>query len=197
MPNAPVEIEPEVETFPPPDGVAHVPSPRQKVDDDADVPELRLPTGKLPVTPPAPPAARLIAGKSAPTSARGDTAPADPFGEAKTSFAVSLVPVIASVPELVTGEPPTVSHAGVVSPTLVTVPAPEGVAHVPSPRQYVDDEAPVPEFRFPTGKFPVTPPAPPTARLIAGKWAFMYVESCAAEACTEGTEELHPFVAQS
>jgi hypothetical protein len=32
-------------------GVAQVPSPRQKVVDDADVPELRLVTGRLPVTP--------------------------------------------------------------------------------------------------------------------------------------------------
>ena len=36
--------------MPPPAGVAQVPSPRQKVDDDADVPLFRLPTGKLPVT---------------------------------------------------------------------------------------------------------------------------------------------------
>jgi len=35
----------------PPAGVAHAPSPRQKVDADADVPELRLVTGRLPVTP--------------------------------------------------------------------------------------------------------------------------------------------------
>ena len=48
--------------MPPPEGVAHVPSPRQNVLDDADVPELRLPTGKFPVTPPAPPAAKLMAG---------------------------------------------------------------------------------------------------------------------------------------
>lgn len=36
---------------PPPAGVAQVPSPRQKVEDDADVPELRFVTGRLPVTP--------------------------------------------------------------------------------------------------------------------------------------------------
>jgi hypothetical protein len=39
------EIDP-----PPPDGVAQVPSPRQKVEDEALVPELRLVTGRLPVT---------------------------------------------------------------------------------------------------------------------------------------------------
>jgi len=37
-------------TVPPPAGVAHVPSPRQKVDDDALVPSLRFDIGKLPVT---------------------------------------------------------------------------------------------------------------------------------------------------
>ena len=31
-------------------GVAHVPSPRQKVDEEAEVPELRFVTGRLPVT---------------------------------------------------------------------------------------------------------------------------------------------------
>ena len=34
-----------------PEGVAQVPSPRQKVVDDAPVPLLRLVTGRLPVTP--------------------------------------------------------------------------------------------------------------------------------------------------
>ena len=42
---------PLTETLPPPEGVAHVPSPRQKVDDDAEVPLARLVTGRLPVTP--------------------------------------------------------------------------------------------------------------------------------------------------
>jgi len=36
------------------------------------------------------------------------------------------------------------------------------VAHVPSPRQYVEDVAPVPLFRLVTGRLPVTP----FARLI-------------------------------
>ena len=35
-------------------------------------------------------------------------------------------------------------------------PPPAGVAHVPSPRQNVDDVAPVPESKFVTGKLPVT-----------------------------------------
>lgn len=36
-------------------------------------------------------------------------------------------------------------------------PPPAGVAHVPSPRQKVEDDAPVPLFRFATGRLPVTP----------------------------------------
>ncbi len=38
----------------------------------------------------------------------------------------------------------------------VTVPLPGGVAQVPSPRQNVLDEALIPLFRLPTGRFPVT-----------------------------------------
>ena len=33
----------------------------------------------------------------------------------------------------------------------LTVPVPEGVAQVPSPRQNVEDDAPVPPFKTPTG----------------------------------------------
>lgn len=40
---------------------------------------------------------------------------------------------------------------------MLTFPPPEGVAQVPSPRQNVLDDAPEPPFRFPTGRFPVTP----------------------------------------
>jgi hypothetical protein len=39
------------ETSPPPAGVAHAPSPRQKVEAEALVPLLRFVTGKFPVTP--------------------------------------------------------------------------------------------------------------------------------------------------
>jgi hypothetical protein len=35
-------------------------------------------------------------------------------------------------------------------------PVPEGIAHVPSPRQKVEDDAPVPLFKFATGRLPVT-----------------------------------------
>jgi hypothetical protein len=41
--------------------------------------------------------------------------------------------------------------------TLVTVPAPAGAAQEPSPRQKVDADAEVPEFRLVTGRLPVTP----------------------------------------
>ena len=43
-----------------------------------------------------------------------------------------------------------------VAETCVTVPPPAGVAHTPSPRQKVDEEALAPELRFATGKFPLT-----------------------------------------
>lgn len=48
----------------PAEGVAHVPSPLQKVVELADVPLFKLPTGRLPVTPPLELDARLIAGTS-------------------------------------------------------------------------------------------------------------------------------------
>jgi hypothetical protein len=44
-------IYPFTSLEPPPDGVDHVPSPRQKVDEEADEPLLRFPTAKFPVTP--------------------------------------------------------------------------------------------------------------------------------------------------
>jgi len=43
-----------------------------------------------------------------------------------------------------------------VDPLPPTVPPPAGVAHVPSPRQKVDDDALVPEFKCDTPRFPVT-----------------------------------------
>lgn len=73
-------------------------------------------------------------------------------------FATPRVPASVMVPEPVIGPPDVVRP--VVPPetaTLVTVPAPAGVAHVPSPRQKVEDDADVPEFKFVTGRFPVTP----------------------------------------
>ena len=46
------------------------------------------------------------------------------------------VVVTASVPEVVTGEPPTLNPDGIVSPTLVTLPEP-AAAQEPSPRRNV------------------------------------------------------------
>lgn len=51
-------------------------------------------------------------------------------------------------------------------PEVVTVPLPEGVAHVPSPRQNVVPLAEVPEFKLPTGKFPETSAVKETALLV-------------------------------
>lgn len=58
--------------------------------------------------------------------------------------------------------PPPVTRAVEVKeppPTTVTVPEPPGVAHVPSPRQNVEEEAEVPLLRLVTGRLPVTPEA--------------------------------------
>lgn len=42
---------PEFDTLPLPEGVAQVPSPRQNVEAEAEVPPFKLATGRLPVTP--------------------------------------------------------------------------------------------------------------------------------------------------
>ena len=71
-------------TEPEPPGIAHVPSPRQKVVAPALVPELRLVTGRLPVTP----VAKLISGMSAATSERQVGIVAPPLvGPAMTQLA--------------------------------------------------------------------------------------------------------------
>lgn len=71
-----------------PPAVAQVPSPLQKVEDDAPVPLFKFPTGRFPVTPPFAELARLIGGISADTNARNVGATADPVvGPAKTAFA--------------------------------------------------------------------------------------------------------------
>lgn len=56
------------------------------------------------------------------------------------------VPVVVTVPPV----------SGLLKVMLVTVPLPGGAAHVPSPRQKVDELALVPEFKFVTGRLPVT-----------------------------------------
>lgn len=72
--------------------------------------------------------------------------------------ATAKVPAKVIVPDDETGPPEVVKP--VVPPltsTLVTVPAPAGVAQAPSPRQKVDALAEVPPFKFVTGRLPVTP----------------------------------------
>jgi hypothetical protein len=66
------------------------------------------------------------------------------------ALVTQVVQVIVPLPVIV---PPPI---GEVVAMLVTVPPPAGVAHVPSPRQKVLDEALVPLFRFVTGRLPVT-----------------------------------------
>src|SRR5579862_5119824 len=60
-------------------------------------------------------------------------------------------------------QPPSESSIGKMG-----LPRPMGVAHVPSPRQNVVLLADAPLLRLATGKFPVTPPLPVPARLMAG-----------------------------
>ena len=141
-------------TVPAPAGVAHVPSPRQKVEDDAPVPLLRLVTGRLPVTP---------------VESGSPVALVSVIADGVPRFGVTSVGLVASTasPEPVTANSPTVpalsySTRPVVPPVMVVVlmvmpDDPAGVAHVPSPRQKVLEEAPVPELRFVTGRLPVTP----------------------------------------
>lgn len=75
-------------TEPTPPGIAHVPSPRQKVVAPALVPLLRWLTARLPVTPPATADAKLMIGISALTSGRQVGAAAPPeVGPASTQLA--------------------------------------------------------------------------------------------------------------
>src|SRR2546425_7347148 len=57
---------------------------------------------------------------------------------------------------------------GLIRADQALLPPLAGVAHVPSPRQNVVADAPVPLPRLVTPRFPVTPPLPLAARLIAG-----------------------------
>ena len=86
------------------------------------------------------------------------------------------------VPLVVIGEPELVIRPGdPLTVTDVTVPVPAGAAQTPSPLQNVEDEAPVPEFRFETGRFPeyvvanVPVPDPVTAPVSVIVWSPVFV----------------------
>ncbi len=83
------------------------------------------------------------------------------------------VTVNPSVPEVVTGDPlvPKILDAGTEYPTDVTVPEPAD-AQVPSPLQYVLDEAPVPLFKLFTERLPDTSLARSTAPKVGAPEAF-------------------------
>ena len=103
-------------------GVAHVPSPRQNVVDDADVPELRFATGRLPVTPVdnGKPVAfvnvpELGVPKAPPLTTK---APADPvFTPNAVTTPVPVVTVLGAAP----APPPTISAFAVNALELAQV----------------------------------------------------------------------------
>ena len=118
---------------PPPAGVAHVPSPRQKVVELAPVPLPRLETGRFPVT----------------SDARFTAVPADhvsaavrlmiPVPDKPSTAARSLARARVIEPDVVIGPPDAViPAAGAVILTLVTAPPPATDDHVPSPLRYFD-----------------------------------------------------------
>lgn len=117
----------------------------------------------VPSTLTAPKTEEDATGRSAGTIARKLGAAADPVvGPARTVFALWLMAVAVTVPEVVTAELG-VAESKMPSPvkvTLVTVPDPAGVAQVPSPRQNVEELAEVPLFKWVTPKLPVTPDPP-------------------------------------
>src|SRR5271166_1621649 len=77
-----------------------------------------------------------VVGRSAATMVRRETAPLDPLGVARNSLAVwPVVAVTASVPDVVIGEPLTVSHEGTVMATLETPPPPAAVAFRTDPEK--------------------------------------------------------------
>src|SRR5215831_2605677 len=171
-------------TVPVPGGEAHVPSPRQNVAAEAEIPLFRLIIGRFPVTSvvrftapklgaPAPPCRTVVAEPNEPSTVTA----CEPFPMTRR-FAVSVDPVThvgqLSVPVVVMVPP----ASGAVVATLVTVPLPAGVAQIPSPRQNVLAEARVPLFRLLTDRFPVTP----VARLISGKSLFTIVRNAGSTA---------------
>ena len=141
-------------TLPDPGGVAHVPSPRQKVEALAEVPPLRLVTGRLPVISvaifteakegaPVPPCSTVVVEPSEPSA---DIAcPPPPISRLLSVNAAALVVQVAQamVPDVVI-VPPVIGELVAIE---VMVPVPAGVAQIPSPLQKVELEASVPLFR--------------------------------------------------
>ena len=112
-----------------------------------------------------------MVGRSAETIERGDTAPLSPLGVARNWFAVSPPAAEREIAGVVVGlRTEAVNQEGtLLTETVVTVPIPGPTEdHVPSPRQNVEDDAPVPEFKFETLRFPETSVARLTAEKLGG-----------------------------
>ena len=102
--------------------------------------------------------------KSTPPSVNDET-PVPPSATARSVVKVSEAAAIAPASEIVTvlfcSNLPVVESKRTIALSVeeagpTTSPEPLGVAQVPSPLQKEEPEAPVPEFKLPTGRFPVT-----------------------------------------
>src|ERR1700682_922945 len=67
-----------------------------------------------------------------------------------------------------------------LEPGPLTLPEPDGVAHVASPRQNVEAEAAVPPLRLPTGRLPVTSLASRTVSVLLAPAIVLFVSVCVA-----------------
>lgn len=170
---------PGAEPVPADGGVAQVPSPRQNVAVLAPVPLLRWEIAKSPVTPVG--SGRPVAFDSV-IELGVPSAGVTRVGDVeKTTFPVPVL-VVSAVPrfaEVGVASQVEMPAAGTNAtnppePSLVCrspdEPAepsvPDGAAHVPSPRQNVDDDALVPLFRLVTGRFPLTSADSLTIRVL-------------------------------
>jgi hypothetical protein len=140
-------VAPEHDGTARPEGVVAVNAPRTVL----AVCVARFAFGRFPVTPveSGNPVA-LVRTPEAGVPSAGVTSTGD---VASTGLPVPVAVTPLRTVELV--HTPTCPLVGV--PVLLTLPPPEGVAQVASPRQNVVDDAAVPPFRFATGRLPVTP----------------------------------------
>jgi hypothetical protein len=90
---------------------------------------VSAPTNNVAVTDESPVS---VVGMSAAHSARNTGVPAPAQGPANTVPCAALAHVSPNVPDVITGEPVTVSSAGAVSVTLVTVPVPPPPDELPT-----------------------------------------------------------------